>query len=127
MSAPRGLAIVLLLLAAVAQAAPGSWVARAAPLRVAVAGHAHTSAALVPPALAGVPLRVGWRFATAGHRPLQAWLCQGGHCLALPARRGRLPAPAAWRADAPLHFRFRLPADKTRAVTVSDLQVRVAY
>lgn len=121
------LRLALPLLAMGALAAPGSWQAQAPPLRVAVPGRFHSSAELAPPALAGAPTRIGWRFSSSARPAPDAWLCQRQACVALDTYRGHLPAPATWTAGAPLYFRFRLPAGQDQAVRVTNMQVRVEY
>ncbi|ASK34770.1 flagellar FlhE [Alcanivorax sp. N3-2A] len=115
------------LMPVLATAAPGSWVAEVPALRVAVVGRAVYSEAVTPPPGAGVPHRIGWRYTSAGHRRLDAWLCQRQHCVPLQGERGRLAAPRGWRADTPLRFRFRLPPGETRAVQVNGLRISLEW
>ncbi|WP_192036538.1 flagellar protein FlhE [Halomonas sp. YLGW01] len=111
--------------------AAGSWVASAPPLTVAVPGRVASSGVLLP----ADPARVGgqgiaavsWRFRLPAGRALEARLCQADRCLMLATSRGRRTAPQAWRADAPLRFRFRLPEGERRALRVEDLQVIVEH
>lgn len=111
-------------------AAPGSWQGQAAPLRVARSDRRTCSEPLVPPPLAhGRQLAaLRWSFrAPAGNR-LQAWLCHGQRCAALPGHggRGRNHTLAGLDAGQSLRFCFRLAADAA-AETIDDLQLLVDY
>jgi len=115
-------------------AAPGSWQAPLAEVRLAVAGRLYRSEPAVPPPVAlsvaetSALSHVGWRFRLPAGRRVQAWLCQGEQCLPLgSARRGRFQAPPGWVAERPLHLRFRLPAGENRALTVQAPRLTVEY
>ena len=125
----RSAAVLLSLVAGLAVAAPGSWTAEAPAVRVAGPDRDYHSRALTPPPLAerATPTRVSWRFRVPAGAAPRAWLCQAGHCLALGGPRGRAPAPAAWRGDRPLRFRFRLAAGARQPLRVAALRLTVAY
>lgn len=108
-------------------AAPGSWAASPEAPRPAVAGRIYRSAIVAVPERAAAQeiRRVAWHW--RADAALQAWLCQREHCRKLPGRRGREALFSGRPAAIPLHFRFRLPEGKTRAVDISQLSLVVEY
>lgn len=114
-----------------ATAAPGSWVAEAPAVRLAVPGRVYQSAALSAPRpelVAGAEIdSVRWRFELPSGRRVRAWLCRAGHCVALPGQRGRSRGLAGLAASRDLRFRFALPPGERRALPVRALQVVVNY
>ncbi|SDK94187.1 flagellar protein FlhE [Modicisalibacter muralis] len=130
-----GLALMALLATASPQAfaAPGSWVGDADSVRLFTPGRAVESTLLTPPPeLAdGAHIRtLRWRF-TAPSGPLrpEAWLCHPRRCIMLSTPSGQSQALAGLSADAPLTFRFRLPASarSTQPLRIEGLQVIVDY
>ncbi|WP_460428087.1 flagellar protein FlhE [Azotobacter armeniacus] len=125
------LGILLLALPAFAldaEAAPGSWQARIASLRLALPGRESASDALQPPALAQGQRLAGvrWRFALAAGAPVRAWLCHPERCIELSAGRGRSTALAGLDAGQPLQFRFRL-APRAEPQPVREIELIAEY
>lgn len=133
--AMKGASLVALLLAASLGApaviAAGSWVASAPAVTVAMAGRSVASAELVPPnpeQASGQRIgRVSWQYRGPPGAVVDAWLCHGAQCLALPGPRGQTEALAGLAARAPLHFRFALGNRRQRPVTLQGLQVIVNH
>ncbi len=122
--------VLLVLLAASALAAPGSWRSSLPETRLGLAGRFYHSEPVKPPAAAEgkAIVRVGWHYRLPAGRRVRAWLCQRGQCLPLgTARRGRFLAPPDWQVAGPLRVRFQLPAGERRAVTVRALALTVEY
>jgi flagellar protein FlhE len=123
--------LAILLQAGPSCAAPGSWVATAAPVKVAAAGRVYRSGPLSPPRpelVADAQItRVSWRFRVHAGHPVSAWLCSGEYCEAVAAQRGSSEALAGHAAVRPLQFRFVLEPGEQRAVAVRGLQVLVDY
>lgn len=128
----RALIGVWLLLAGLpaAFAATGSWVVSVPGTMVAMSDRPGASQNAVPPASANAAgreiERVQWRFSPPAGKAVDAWLCHPQGCLALAQQRGTTRAFAGYRADVPLHFRFRLPSGQ-RPFRVTGLQVIVNY
>lgn len=119
--------LVAVLASAPCAAAPGSWIASPEAPRPAVPGRIYRSAiAEIPKQAAGLKIRgVAWQWRAGAS--LQAWLCQREHCRKLSGPSGREDLFSGRPADIPLHFRFRLPAGKFRAVDISKLSLVVEY
>lgn len=111
-------------------AATGSWVAAIPGMMVAMSDRPDVTQNAVPPPsgdMTGrVIERVQWRFAPPAGKAVDAWLCHPQGCLALAQQRGTTRAFSGYRADAPLHFRFRLPTGE-RPFRINGLQVIVNY
>lgn len=126
-----GWLILLLLPAARAMAAAGSWVASAPAVRVAVPGRQYLSAPLgaaEPERLTGQRLvSLSWRYQVPAGRQVQAWLCQREHCLHLSDARGKRRLWPGFSPDSQVRFRFALPSGEQRPLTVQGLQLIVNY
>lgn len=113
-----------------AVAATGSWVAAVPGMMVAMSDRPGATQNVAPPDSGNVAgriiERVQWRFSPPAGKAVDAWLCHPQGCLALAQQRGTTRAFAGYRADAPLHFRFRLPSGQ-RPFRVAGLQVIVNY
>ncbi|MDY7219654.1 flagellar protein FlhE [Denitrificimonas sp. JX-1] len=109
-------------------AAPGSWVASAPAVRVAVAGRIYQSQALQSPQpelLKGQRTRsVRWSYRVPAGRVVHAWLCQQQQCM-LVAESGQ--TDSLGDPTMPWYFRFQLPDNERRAVIVEQLQLIVNY
>lgn len=133
--AMKGASLVALLLAAPlwvsAVNAAGSWVASAPAITVAMAGRSVASDELAPPnpeLARGQRIgRVSWQYRVPPGVAVDAWLCQGAQCVALPGPRGHTQALAGLEAQVPLHFRFALGDRRQRPVTLQGLQVIVNH
>ena len=117
---------------AAATLAPGSWVASAPAINIAVAGRGYHSAALRPRNIAmvrgGGIVSVRWRYDAAP--VVRGWICHGAqaqHCVALDAPRGHTRAFAGADASGPFFFRFEIPEGTARARQVEALQLIVNF
>lgn len=115
-----------------ASPSPGSWVANAPALTVAVAGRGYHSAALRPRNIAvvrgGEVVSVRWRYQAAPM--VRGWICHGAQaeqCVALEAPRGHTRAFAGAAASGPFFFRFDMPRGTRRAEPVEALQLIVNF
>lgn len=97
--------------------------------RVAGPDRSYASAPLTPPAAAaGAHVRrVHWRYVLPPGRGLLAELCADRHCVPVTGSRGSSEALAGAAADAPLEFRFRLPAGQRTPVQVGAIELSVDY
>lgn len=112
-----------------ASAAAGSWSTTLRGPRVAGPDRSYASAPFTPPAIAidARVRRVHWRYALPPGRELVAALCADRHCVPVTGRRGSSEALAGAAADAPLQFRFRLPAGERTPVQVGAIDLSVDY
>ncbi|AJD49325.1 flagellar protein [Isoalcanivorax pacificus W11-5] len=111
---------------------PGSWVASAPALTVAVGGRGYHSAALRPRNIAlvrgGEIVSVRWRYDAAPR--VRGWVCHGAQaerCVALDGPRGHTRAFAGAAASGPFFFRFEVPRGTARAEPVQALQLIVNF
>lgn len=111
---------------------PGSWVASAPALTVAVPGRGYHSAALRPRNVAlargGDIVSVRWRYDAAPG--VRGWVCHGvqaERCVALEGPRGHTRAFAGAAASGPFFFRFEMPPGSARAEPVQALQLIVNF